>query len=198
VSAVDGATCRNPFRSKWIDVEGRLSANYAGFTVGIGGYNGKRAADTFTPYSPANATPIPVQTGVDIHTYHTAQRFNAVGAYVAPKFRLGVEYFYAKNWNRVTQLTADTSEGVSGFGSFNFYKKVTVFGRYDYVKPTKDLFPNISDDYFNVGVSYSPVKIVDIAPSTNATRWTTASSAQATPIRRTSPFDRWRQPRHLR
>jgi hypothetical protein len=38
-----------------------------------------------------------------------------------------------------------------------------VFGRYDWVKPKKDLSPNLKDRYFNVGVNYKPIKEVDLA-----------------------------------
>ena len=38
-----------------------------------------------------------------------------------------------------------------------------MFGRYDYVKPQKTTAPTYDDNYFNVGVSYSPVKQLDFA-----------------------------------
>ena len=41
--------------------------------------------------------------------------------------------------------------------------KWNVFGRYDYIKPSKTLAPTQIDHYFNAGIQYSPAKIVDLA-----------------------------------
>ncbi|MEI9965556.1 MAG: hypothetical protein WDM92_13695 [Caulobacteraceae bacterium] len=57
----------------------------------------------------------------------------------------------------------NTTEGYSAFGSFKFNSQFGVFGRYDWVKPRRDTSPNMNDNYFNVGISYSPAKIVDFA-----------------------------------
>ncbi len=163
VSAVDGAGYRNPLRSESIDLEGRISLNYKGFVAGVGGYSGKRAADTFTPFSPTNNAVTPVQTGTNVATFHTAQRFDALLAYTNDKLRIGGEYFWSKNWNQVTRVPSDTSDGWSAFASYKIAPMFSVFGRYDHVRPTRDLFPRIHEDYFNFGISYSPVKIVDLA-----------------------------------
>lgn len=163
VAAIDGAGYRNPLRSKSIDVEGRIAVNFNGVTAAVGGYLGKRAANTDTPYSPVNNAVTPIQTDIDVVTRHTAQRLDAVLAYVGPKLRVGGEYFYAKNWNRVTQVTEDRSEGYTGWASFNFYKTFSVFGKYEHLRPTKDTFPNLKERYFNIGLAYEPVKIVDLA-----------------------------------
>ncbi|MDB5692698.1 MAG: hypothetical protein JWO81_1761, partial [Alphaproteobacteria bacterium] len=163
VSAVDGAGYRNPLRSESIDLEGRINLNYKGLIAAVGGYTGKRAADTFTPFSPTNNAVTPVQTGTNVATLHTAQRFDALLAYTNAKLRVGGEYFWAKNWNQVTRAPSDTSDGWSVFGSYKVTPLFSVFGRYDWVRPTRDLFPVIRDNYFNFGISYSPVKIVDLA-----------------------------------
>jgi hypothetical protein len=149
VSAIDGFGYKHPSiggtqpRSDYVDVEGRVSATYDHFTVGVGGYEGKLGKDI-----------------VGTTTYRTADRFDAVVAYVDRKIRLGVEYFYAKNWNDVTQvnpLLSNISSGVSGFGSYNFTDRFAVFGRYDYVEPDRDTIPAFKDHYFNVGLSYAPI-----------------------------------------
>ena len=152
VSAVNGAGYKTPGigtanRGKGIDVEGRLSADVSNFTVAVGGYTGKLGKDK--------------QGTV---TFNTAERLDALAAYHNSRMRLGVEYFYASDWNDVTNpgLT-NSSEGISGFGSFQFTKQWGVFGRYDWVKPKRDTTPALKDNYFNVGVSYSPAKIVDFA-----------------------------------
>jgi hypothetical protein len=163
VSVVDGVGYRNPLRSRSVDVEGRLSANYQGFVAAVGGYAGKRGADTFTPFSPSNNAVTPVQTGTEVQTLHTATRFNALVAYAKDDIRIGGEYFWARNWNQVTRVPGDTSDGWSVFGSYRFQSVFSVFGRFDWVKPSRDLFPAITERYFNLGLSYQPVKIVELA-----------------------------------
>jgi hypothetical protein len=150
ISAVDGGGYRNPQFTKTVDVEGRLSIAYKGFNAAIGGYTGKLGKNV------QGAT-----------TFHSANRFNALLAYKGKAggidFTLGGEYFYAKNWNRVTSVSEDSSDGFSLFGSVAPAKEWSVFGRYDWVNPSKDLNPTQKANYFNVGVQYSPTKIVDLA-----------------------------------
>jgi hypothetical protein len=146
VSAVDGGGYRDPKLTKTIDFEGRVSVAYKGFNAGIGGYTGKLGKD---------------QSGVV--TYHTASRLNALVAYKTKLFTVGGEYFQAKNWTQVTSPVEDKAIGYSLFASVRPMDKVSVFGRYDWVKPKKDTVGAFKDRYFNVGVQYSPVKIVDLA-----------------------------------
>ena len=133
-------------KSNTIDFEGRLSAKWDNFIVGVGGYSGKLGKDT------EGAT-----------TFHTANRFDAIGAYKTSDITLGIEYFYAKNWTAVTSATSDTAEGFSVFGSYKFNPEWALFGRYDYVEPNQDTSSSLNDDYFNVGIAYSPAKIVDFS-----------------------------------
>ena len=154
VSVIDGEGFKKPAtgianRTDSVDVEGRLSATYDHFTIGVGGYDGKLGHDV-----------------VGTPTFNTAQRFNAVVAYVNDRFRLGGEFFWAKNWNDVTQvnpLLTNTSEGYSAFGAFNFTPKIAIFGRYDYVTPQRNTAPDFHDNYFNVGIDYKPIKPIDLA-----------------------------------
>ncbi|HEV2363000.1 MAG TPA: hypothetical protein VGS12_02255 [Caulobacteraceae bacterium] len=153
-SVVNGAGYKKPDigpvnRTNSIDVEGRVSAHYAGFTAAVGGYSGKLGHDV-----------------VGAPTYATAERVDALVAYVDPRFRIGGEYFWARDWNDVTQATPtlrNDSDGWSAFGSFNFTPKIAIFGRYDWVHPKKDTAPSLVDHYFNIGVSYEPVSAVDLA-----------------------------------
>lgn len=148
VSVINGNGYKNPTRSKSVDFEGRLSvAPIKNLTLAVGFYTGKLGKDI------EGATP----------TEHTANRFTALAAYVAQKFRVGAEYFTSDNWNRVTQVTSDKSDGYSVWGSVNFSDKLAGFARYDGAKPSKDLAPDLKDQYFNVGIGYKPRKNVDIA-----------------------------------
>ena len=155
VSVVDGSGFKTPAigtanRTDHLDVEGRVNVTYAHFTAAIGGYDGKLGKAV------AGGVLAP----------NNAQRIDALLAYTSDRFRIGGEYFWAKDWNDVTQLNplkVNTSDGYSVFGSFNFTKKISVFGRYDYVKPQRTTAPSFTDNYFNVGVSYSPIKPLDFA-----------------------------------
>lgn len=152
VSVIDGGGYRNVKVTNSVDVEGRVSAQYKGFYAAIGGYTGKRGND--------------VEGNVNVH--HTAKRGDALVGYKNKLFNVGAEYLYTKNWNSVTTTTEDKAEGYSIFGNINFAKKFSAFGRYDWVKPNKlgtaqNLNSNTKDHYFNVGIQYEPVKIVDLA-----------------------------------
>lgn len=150
-AVLNGGGYRNPpgvggtNRTRSLDLEGRVNVNIADFVVGVGGYTGKLGKDK-TP-------------GVDVNR---ATRFNAVAAYKGKMFTAGLEYFAAKNWTQSNPLLADVkAEGFSAFGSVKFMEKWSAFGRYDWVKTNKTI--NTRDEYFNVGIQYSPAKIVDLA-----------------------------------
>ena len=147
VSVINGAGYKNPSRSKSVDFEGRLSVEpVKGLTFAAGFYNGKLGQETET--NPAE---------------NTAQRFDALVAYVNSSIRAGVEYFQAKNWKQVQSATTDKADGYSGWFSYNFNKSVAAFARYDRVKPSKDLAPNLENKYMNLGVAFKPRKNVDLA-----------------------------------
>jgi len=153
VSAIDGGGYRNPQFTKTVDLEGRLSLQYKGFNAAIGGYTGKLGKDV------QGAT-----------TVHSATRLNALLAYKGKisdiPFTVGGEYMHAKNWNNVTgSLSAGniSSNGYSLFASVTPMDKWSIFGRYDWIKPNKQLKPLQKDQYFNLGIQYSPAKIVDLA-----------------------------------
>jgi hypothetical protein len=150
-SAVNGAGYKTLSRSSnTIDLEGRVSINpVKSVTLGVGGYSGKlgKSADNL----PESATP------------HRATRLTAVEAYTDKRIRAGVEYFTAKNWNNVNTLVSDKSSGWSAFGSFAFAPKIAVFGRYDWVKPSREINPDLKDRYFNIGVNYKPIPPLDLA-----------------------------------
>jgi opacity protein-like surface antigen len=153
LSAINGAGYKTLSRSSnTIDLEGRISASpVKNVTLGLGAYSGKLGKSNET-----NAT------------HHRATRWNAIAAYTDSRIRVGMEYFAAKNWNNITinpapETIDDKSSGWSAFGSFAFTPTVALFGRYDWVKPSKDLRPALKDHYFNVGLNYKPLKELDLA-----------------------------------
>lgn len=152
LSVVNGTGYKKPGfigltnRTNGVDFEGRINFNYEGFQLAVGGYDGKLGAAH-------GAT-----------TYHTAQRFDALAAYTANNVRIGVEYFAGSNYTQVTSSTASHAYGYSPFASWQFDPQWSVFGRYDYVKPYSDTNrAAFHNDYYNIGISYSPAKIVDFA-----------------------------------
>ena len=160
VAVIDGAGYRevsgtqNAPRTATLDVEGRVSAKWYDFTLGLGGYSGRLGKNAGTVF---NAGFAPV-------TFRDASRFNVLLAYTGGPFRAGVEYFSATNWTAVTnKTTGDKADGTSVWGSWNFDPQFTVFGRYDTEKPTKTTAPAKKDNYFNIGLQYEPVKIVDLS-----------------------------------
>jgi hypothetical protein len=138
VSAENGKGYSNPTRTKSVDLEGRVSLEpIKGFTLAVGGYTGKRGNDT-------DATP----------AKHTAQRTDALVAYVSDSFRIGGEYFQADNWNTVATTTTDKSDGYSLWASVAATPVLSVFGRYDSSKPSKDLKPGLEFTYYNAGLQW--------------------------------------------
>jgi len=147
VAVIDGQGYKNPVRTKTMDIEGRVSAKLDDFTFALGGYTGKLGKD--------------VQGGAP--TPHTANRWDALAVYANKRFRLGAEYFAASNWNTVTSAASDKSDGYSLFGSINFTPEVSAFARWDHVKPSKTLKSSETDNYYNLGLNWEPIKIVDLA-----------------------------------
>lgn len=147
-SAVNGAGYKTLSRSSnTVDLEGRVSAKPTkNVTLAIGGYTGKLG-----------------KSSAVITTQHRATRWNALAAYTDRRVRIGIEHFQAKNWNNVTTVTSDKSSGWSAFGSFAFTPKLSVFGRYDWVKPNKITNAALNDEYFNAGVNFKPLKEIDLA-----------------------------------
>jgi hypothetical protein len=168
VSIVDGGGYKNPTRTKSPDVEGRLGVvPVKWLTVGAGFYAGHLGQVTATNEN---------------FDRNTATRFNGVVAMNLNGVRAGVEYFTAKNYKTVNNLTAsvygtssvvassatgvavsDKADGESAFVSYAFNSDFSVFGRYDHTKLSKDVAPNLKDDYFNIGVAYKPLKTIDLA-----------------------------------
>jgi hypothetical protein len=150
--------------TKSVDVEGRVSVAYKNFNAAIGGYYGKLGKKTQNTAAP-----------------HNAMRLDALLAYKDKRFTVGGEFFYAKDWSNnglefitrpdIGPTPNGKTNGWSVFASALVIPKVSVFGRYDSVKPNYDLnnftSPQIGvarrDRYLNLGVEYTPVKIVNIA-----------------------------------
>ena len=143
VSVVTGAGYKNPTRSKGMDVEGRVAYTpNENFVVAVGGYSGKLGKETDI-----------------LDAQNTYTRANAMVAYADSNFRVGGEYFQAKNLNNVLTVATDKTSGWSVWGSVRVTDGgINVFGRYDDTDVSKTLDPTLGDKYWNVGVEFPVMK----------------------------------------
>ncbi|MDV6332210.1 hypothetical protein [Asticcacaulis sp. 201] len=157
VSLVNGKGYRDSSRSEGMDVETRLSAKFDQWNFAVGSYTGKRGQQTYSGTT-------------EVVAPHTAQRYNALAAFTGDRFKAGVEYFTATDWQTASILDtsadhakADDSDGYSVFSSYRVSPMYTVFGRFDNVKPTKKLAPWNEGNYYNFGIQMSPLKGITLA-----------------------------------
>ncbi len=145
---LNGAGYKNPGRSKGVDFEGRIGFSpIANTVVAVGAYSGKLGKEK-----------------ENTDALHTADRIDAMVAYASPKFRVGAEYFQAKNWNNVLTAASDKADGWSVWGSVGLTDGgVTLFGRYDKADLSKELDPSLEDTYYNLGVEFPVIKGVKLA-----------------------------------
>lgn len=150
VSVVNGAGYSNvSSRSKRMDFEGRADVKpFDGLTLAAGFYNGKLGQDKETT-----------------DAANTATRYDGLISYVGNGLRVGGEYFTAKNFSSTAVSTGpeDKAEGYSLWASYDITDIITVFGRYDDAKPSKDLNPDVKVKYYNAGVQYVAAKGVSLA-----------------------------------
>jgi len=154
VAAIDGSGYKTvQFKTQTVDLEGRLSAKYGPLNLAVGGYTGRLGNDTFGSVALRNSS-----------------RWNVMGAYKGKvgnaDVTLSGEYFRAKNWGSTADVAAnpqDKSSGYSIFAAVSPVAKWSVFGRYDWIKPSVVLAGNEHMNYYNVGLAYSPVSVVNIA-----------------------------------
>jgi hypothetical protein len=176
VSAVNGKGYKDPSRSKTMDLESRISVvPVKGLTIGVGFRSGKLGAETET--NPAE---------------NTASRTDAVVAYVNDKFRVGAEYFTAKNYSAAlvqSPTTTDKADGTSVWGSVSFTNMVAGFARYEDVKPNKTTNTFAENKYTTLGVSFTPRKNIDLAVAYKQTK----ADASATSSTKTNEIGVWSQ-----
>ncbi|HEY8587059.1 MAG TPA: porin [Rhodanobacter sp.] len=142
VSVVNGNGYKNPGRSQGVDVEGRVGFEpFANTVVAIGGYRGHRGQET-----------------QNVPAVHVAERGDIMLAYASKTFRLGAEYFAARNWNNVLNPLADRADGYSLWGSVAVADDVSLFARYDSANLSKSLDHDARDTYYHAGVEYQVTK----------------------------------------
>lgn len=165
-SIVNGAGFKNPSRSKYVDYEGRVGLTPVSWlTFGAGFYSGHLGQ---------------INTSNQNFPKNSASRWDAAVGVHAGGFRIGGEYFEAKNYksanpttgvystsaitsNSSTAPVSDKADGYSFWSSFDFNEMWSIFGRYDQAKPSKDVVSALKDTYFNAGINLKPRKGVDLA-----------------------------------
>lgn len=166
VSAVNGAGYKNPTRSKYVDVEGRIALiPVTGLTIALGGYSGHLGQ---------------VNASNENYPTNTATRFDVAIGYTIAGFNIGGEYFTAKNYKTANSVTgafdtsavvaaaatgkvpSDKADGESLWASYNFMPRYSLFARYDSANLSKDVVPNLKDSYWNFGVTYKPITNLDL------------------------------------
>jgi hypothetical protein len=142
VSVVNGRGYKNPGRSKGVDIEARVGFEpFDNMVVAIGGYSGHRGQET-----------------ENINAPNTAQRGDFMVAYASDAFRLGAEYFTAKNWNNVLATATDKADGYSLWGSVAVADGVNLFARYDNASLSKTLDRDNKNVYYNAGIEFQLTK----------------------------------------
>ena len=165
-SIVNGGGFKNPSRSKYVDYEGRVGVTPVSWlSLGAGFYSGHLGQIT---------------TSNQNFPRNTASRWDVALGVHAAGFRIGGEYFDAKNYKSASATTgvysasgittnssaaplSDTAQGYSLWSSYDFNEQWSVFGRYDQAKPSKDVVSTLKDTYLNVGVDLKPRKNIDLA-----------------------------------
>ena len=138
VSVINGGGYRNPGRSNSVDFEGRVGfVPFAHMVVAVGGYSGKLGKETAST-SDSN----------------TARRGDVLVAYADDRYRIGAEYFSARNWNNVLSPLRDKADGYSLWASVALSDAVSVFARYDNARLSRNLDRRAEDIYYNLGVQY--------------------------------------------
>ena len=148
-AVINGGGYKNPTRTKSMDVEGRVGfAPIENTVIAIGGYSGDLGKETQTTSTP-----------------NTATRGDAMIAYAKGNNRIGAEYFTASNWTPglAIPLTRDKADGYSVWASYGFTEVLSVFGRYDHVKPSKDIDPALKDRFFNLGLQWDVRKGIKVS-----------------------------------
>ncbi len=158
VSVVNGGGYKNPGRSKGLDIEGRVAWQpNDNFAVAVGAYSGKLGKET------------------DIaDAENTYTRNDVMVAWASDAFRIGGEYFQAKNLNNVMTVPTDKASGWSVWGSVRLAQLsaggVNAFARYDKTDTSKTLDPTLNDKYWNVGVEFPVMKNFKLATVYKSTR----------------------------
>lgn len=147
VSVVTGAGFKEPRLGNGADVEARVAWHpVKQMIVALGGYEGTLAQD------------------VDgLAKLHTARRVDAMVAWAGENWRLGGEYYHARDWNNVTSPAGDTSHGWSVWCSVQLGPRVALFARHDHTAPSADLDPARHDRYSNLGVEWRARKWLKLA-----------------------------------
>jgi hypothetical protein len=168
-SVLDGGGFKNPTRTKSVDYEGRVDVHpIAWATIAAGYYTGHLGQ---------------VTAANDGFDKNTASRWDLLADVKGWGFNVGAEYFDAKNFKTASASTGiesgpagvvvaalvtgtavdDQASGVSGWVIYDFTAQWEAFARYDNVRLSKDVDPNLRDKFYDAGVVFRPRASIDLA-----------------------------------
>ena len=173
-SVVDGGGYKNPTRTKDVDFEGAVEIKpLSWLNIAAGFYSGHLGQ---------------VTEATEKYASNTATRWNVAIGVVTASFRVGGEYFNAKNYKAASASTgvlsgpggvvvatnatpadptgtvvSDEADGFSLWASYAFSRQWNIFTRYDDSKLSKDHNPNLKDQYYNAGVDFKPNGAIDLS-----------------------------------
>ena len=146
-SVVSGSSYKRPRTGDSPNVETLVAWQPTAETVlAVAGYDGKRALD-----------------GGDHLTFHTARRWDALVAWASKRWRLGAQYFRARNWNEVRSPRGNRASGWSAWSSAQLAPHWAVFVRHDQADTSERLDPTRHDRYEDFGVEWSMARKLQIA-----------------------------------
>ena len=160
VAAINGAGYKTvQFQTQTVDVEGMVKIKYGPLNAALGGYSGRLGQE--------------VGSSLPTAAYNkNSSRWNLMGAYKGKVGKADVtltgEYFEARNWGTADLASVTTANKATGYSltaAIAPVAKWSVFGRYDYLKPNVATAATYGNhvNYYNVGINYAPVSIVNVA-----------------------------------
>ncbi|MGS1012959.1 porin [Rhodanobacter sp. UC4448_H15] len=163
VSAVTGGGFKQPRTGDRADVESLVGWQPTKHSIiAIGGYDGKRALG-----------------GGNLPVYNTARRWDAMAAYADKRFRLGVQYFRATDWNQVRSPKGDRASGWSAWASVQLNPQWALFARHDRADTSELLDPARRERYTNFGLEWNVNRSLQLAAVYKRERLANASRALA-------------------
>jgi hypothetical protein len=146
-SVVTGAGYKKPRLGNGPDVAARVSFQPSAHTVvGVGGYRGTLGKNI-------NGR----------HARHKARRLSLMAAWANQQWRLGGQYFRARDWTRVVRAASDRSHGWSLWASVQLSPVLALFARHDHVEPSRRLDSDQRERYSHVGVEWKTSRWLRLA-----------------------------------
>lgn len=90
----------------------------------------------------------------DRHALHTAQSWNVMAAWADERWRIGGQYFYARNLKQILQPESDRTYGWSVWVSMQLTPTLALLARHDKLKPSIWIDPYQQNRYSHIGLEW--------------------------------------------